>query len=62
MPKSTRFLLLLSVLLLVSLACGESSEKIIDTTSPDQDTNISREARPRGNRILELDESKGNQP
>lgn len=55
MPKSIRLILLLVVLLPVFLACGESGEKILDTPIPDQDPQLIQEARPRGDRTLELD-------
>ena len=55
MPKTLRYFLFLSALLLAVLACGESGEDLSDTISPKQDTAISQQALPKGERTLELD-------
>ncbi len=55
MPKTPRYFLFLSALLLSVLACGGSGEEVSATISPEQDTVIRQEALSKGERTLELD-------
>ena len=55
MPKTPRYFLFLSALLLSVLACGESGEVTSDTIPPEQETGTSQEVLSKGERTLELD-------